>query len=59
MSCEGYECYEQLCIMNDMNNSRSHEVKPLDAKYNSKLWMILIYLLHELRVVDDMNISGS
>ena len=81
MSCEGYECYEQLCIMNDMyyseswaegygcyeqlsimddmNDSRSCEVKPIDAKYISKLCMIWIYLLHGLKVVDDMNDFGS
>ena len=43
--------------MDDMNDLGSYEVKPLNAKYNSKLWMILIYLLHELRIVDDMNES--
>ena len=42
-----------------MNDSGSHEVKPLDAMYGTKLLMIWIYLLHVLRVVDDMNESGS
>ena len=56
---EGYGCYEQLSIMDDMNNSRSCEVKPIDAKYSSELWIIWIYLLHEVKVVDDMNEFGS
>ena len=42
-----------------MNDSGSREVKPLDAMYNSKLLMIWIYLLHELKGVDDMNDFGS
>ena len=65
---EGYGCYEQLSIMDDMNELGSHEVKPLDAMYNSNLLMIWIYLLHELtwmtlgrefKVIDDMNDLGS
>ena len=56
---EGYGCYEKVSIMHHMNDSRSHEVKPIDAMYNSKLWMIWIYLLHGLKVVDDMNEFGS
>ena len=54
---KGYGCYEQLSIMDDMNDSRSCEVKPIDAKYNSKLWMIWICVLRELKVMDDMNDS--
>ena len=34
---KGYGCYEQLSIMDDMNDSESLEVKPIDAKYNTKL----------------------
>ena len=45
--------------MDDINDLESHEVKPIDAMYNSKLLMIRIYVLHELRVVDDMNDFGS
>ena len=44
--------------MDDINDLGSYEVKPLDAKYSLKLWMIWIYLLHELRVMDDMNDYG-
>ena len=55
---KGYGCYEQLSIMDDMSDLESREVKPINAKYSSKLLMIWIYLLHELRVVDDMNDSG-
>ena len=56
---KGYGCYKQLSTMDDMKDLGSLEVKPLDVKYNSKQWMIWIYLLHKLRVVDDMNDSRS
>ena len=45
--------------MDDMSDLESREVKPINAKYSSKLLMIWIYLLHELRVIDYMNDSGS
>ena len=36
----GYGSYEYLSIVDTMNNSRSCELKPLDAMSNSELWMI-------------------
>ena len=44
--------------MDDMNDSRSLELRPLDAMNRSWLWMIRTILLHELKPLDAMNSSG-
>ena len=59
MHCEWYECFEQLNIMDDMNDWGSCELKPLDAMSSLGLWMILMTSYHELMVVDNMNNSRS
>ena len=41
--------------MDDVNDSGSHELKPLDTMNYSGLWMIWIILRHELKPLDDMN----
>ena len=45
--------------MDNRNDSGSREVKPLNAKYNPKLWMTLMTLGREFRVMDDMKDLGS
>ena len=55
----GFWCYEQLNVVDDMNDLGSQELKPLDAKNISRLWMIWSVLCRELRNVDDMNDSMS
>ena len=43
-------CYKQVKIVDDMNDSGSHEIKPLNAMNRSRLWK------HErLQVVSSMN----
>ena len=56
---QGCGCFEQLNIMDDMNNLGSHELRLLDVMYSLSLWIIWMILHHELRVVDDMNDYGS
>ena len=50
-----YGCFQQLSIVNDMNDFISHELRPLEALSRLGLWMIWMILRHELRVVDGMN----
>ena len=52
---QGYGCFKQLSIVNDMNDMISYELRPLDAMSNLRLWMIWMILCNELRGVDDMN----
>ena len=54
---QGYGCFEQLSIVNDMNDLIFCELRPLDVMSTLGLWMIWMILCHELRVVDDMNDS--
>ena len=54
---QGYVCFEQLRIMNDMNDLISCELRPLDVVSSLGLWMIWMILHHELRAMDDMNDS--
>ena len=56
---QGSRCYEQLNIVDGINNKGSHELKPLDAMSSSGLWMIWMTLCHELKAMDNMNDSGS
>ena len=36
----GSRCYEKISFIDDMNDSRSHDLRPLDAMTNSRLRMI-------------------
>ena len=47
--------YKELKVMDDMNDSGSHELKPLDAMNYSRLRMIWMILHDELKPLDDMN----
>ena len=64
----GSRCYEQLKVVDDTNNSRSNELRPLDGMNNSGVWMIWTILdcetmalkcCEQLKLVIDMNDSGS
>ena len=37
---QAYRCYEQIIIVDDMNDSGSRDLRPLDAMNNSRLSMI-------------------
>ena len=52
---QGCRCFEQLNIMDDMNDLGSRELRPS----SSGLYMIWMIQHHDLRVVDDMNDFGS
>ena len=41
-----------------MNETRSHELKPLNSMNHFEMWMIKMILHHELKPLDDMNRSG-
>ena len=65
---KGSGCYEQLKVVDDMNDSGSLELKPLDGMNNLGVWMIWTILGHETmnikcyeqhRVIVDMNDSRS
>ena len=34
---QGFGCYEQLKVVDDMNDLGSHELRPLDAMNSSRL----------------------
>ena len=48
-------CYKVLKVMDEMNDSGSHELKPLDVMNYLGSWMIWMILCHELKPLDDMN----
>ena len=50
--------YDQLRVVDDMNESGSKELRPLDAMTSSRLWMILMILGCEPIALNAMNISG-
>ena len=52
---QGSGWYEQLKVVNDMNDLGSRELKPLDVMNNSGLWMIWKILGHELEALETMN----
>ena len=56
-----YISYDHLRFVDNMNDSGSLELKPLNAMNNFWMWMIWMILRHELwsRVMDDMNNSSS
>ena len=37
---QGFGCYEQLRLVDDINNSGSYELRPLDAMNDSRSLMI-------------------
>ena len=55
---QGSRCYEQLRVMDDMNNLGSYELRPLDSMNNIGLRMIQIILGHEPMILNVMNNSG-
>ena len=59
LSAQGFGCYEQHRVLGDMNDLGFHDLKPLDTKNISRLWMIWPVLCHELRVMDYLNDSTS
>ena len=48
------DAMNNLRVVDDKNNSRSHELKPLHVVNRLGQWMILTILCHELKVVDVM-----
>ena len=52
---QGSKCYEQLKVVDNMNNSRSHELKLLDFKNDSLFWKIWMILGHEHQALNVMN----
>ena len=37
---QSFRCYKVLIVVDNMNDSGSHELKPLDAMNYWRLWMI-------------------
>ena len=65
---KGFECDDQLKVVDDMNDSGSHELKPLDGMNKSRVWMIWTILSRETmalkcyeqhKPIIDMNEFGS
>ena len=54
----GSRCYEQLRVMDEMNDSGSHDHKPLDAMNNSSLRMIQTILGCKPMTLDVKNSLG-
>ena len=52
---KGFECDDQLKVVDDMNDSGSHELKPLDTMNCLGMWIIWMILRHELKPLDDLN----
>ena len=57
-STEGFRWCDDVRVMDDMNNLRSYELRPLDTMNNSRLWMIWTILHHTLKQLDAMNNLG-
>ena len=55
---QGSRCYEQLTIVDDMNDSISLDLRPPDAMNNSGLRIISMILSHEPMSPNAMNNSG-
>ena len=54
---QGSRCYEQLIVVNDMNDSVSCDLRPLDAMNRSELWMLITNLHHALKTLYTLNNS--
>ena len=58
-SCaQGSRCYEQLRVIDNMNHSRSCDLRALNAMNNSRLRMTLMILGCELMTLNAMNNIG-
>ena len=55
---QGPRFYEQVRVVDDMNNSRLRDLRPLDAMYSSTLWMMSIILSLNPKVLNVINNSG-
>ena len=55
---QGCECYEQLRVVDDMNDLGSRELRPLDAMNNSELWIIWTIPYREPKALNVMNTLG-
>ena len=54
---QGFRFYEQLRVVDDMNDLGSHELKPLNAMNNLGLGMIWTIISHELMALNVKNDS--
>ena len=55
---QGFKYYEQLKVMDDMNNSGSCELRPLDAMNNLRMiWTILGHEHMSLNVMNNSRLS--
>ena len=52
---QGSRCYEQLIVVNDMNDSVSCDLRPLDAMNRLGLWMLITILQHTHKPLYAMN----
>ena len=55
---QGSICYEQLRVVDDMNDLGSHDLRALDAMDSLGLWMTRITPGCELKALNAMNKSG-
>ena len=49
---QGSSCYEQPRVVNDMKDSRSHELRHLDALNGSGIWLTQMTMSHEHKAPD-------
>ena len=54
---QGSRCYEQLIVVNDMNDSVSIDLRPLEAINHLRLWMLITILHYALKPLYAMNNS--
>ena len=54
----GSKSNEQLKVIDDLNDSGSHQFKPLDVVNHLGLWMTLTTLGREFSTLDTMNTLG-
>ena len=54
---QGSRFYDQLRVVDDMNDLRSSDLRPLDAMTISRLWMNGMILGHEPIALNAINIS--
>ena len=51
---QGSGCYEQPRIMNNMKNSRSYELRPLDSMNGLRIWLTWMSTSHEHKALDTL-----
>ena len=49
---QGSGCYEQPRVVNDMKDSRSLDLRPLDAMNDSRIWLTWMTMGHEHKALD-------